>query len=86
MSGRVAVLVTVHGPQASEDMALAADVPVSQLIPPLTSLVGGRGGQWTASSGARWHLLLHDKVLPPTRSLADSGVTDGDELHVQGGG
>lgn len=85
MSGHVAVLVTVHGVKGAEDMALAADVPVSRLIPPLSAMLGGRSEQWVASSAARWHLILRDKVLPATRTLLDSGVVDGDELYVQGG-
>jgi hypothetical protein len=90
MKSRSVVLVTVSGPGGREDVVVASDVAVFQLLPALTALVGGQPGGsaagWSASAAARWHLLHHDRDLAPTRSLQDAGVVDGHELRVKSEG
>jgi hypothetical protein len=86
VKSRSVVLVTVTGPAGREDVVVASDVAVFQLLPALTAIVGGRpdasAGGWGASAAARWHLLHDGHMLAPTRSLIDAGVVDGHELRV----
>jgi hypothetical protein len=86
VKSRSVVLVTVSGPAGREDVVVASDVAVFQLLPALTALVGGQpggsAGGWGASAAARWHLLHRGRTLAPTRSLLDAGVVDGHELRV----
>jgi hypothetical protein len=83
------VLVTVSGPGGREDVVVASDVAVFQLLPALTALVGGEGVRaagWGASAAARWHLLHGGRMLAPTRTLLDAGVVDGHELRLKAEG
>jgi WXG100 protein secretion system (Wss), protein YukD len=83
---RTVVLLTVVGPAGREDVVVASDVPVFHLLPALTELVGGSAAPVpAASSAARWHVRHADRTLPVTRSLQDSGVLDGQELHLTPG-
>jgi hypothetical protein len=90
MKTRTVVLVTVSGPGGREDVVVASDVAVFQLLPALTALVGGRtdgnAAGWGASAAARWHLLHDGRTLAPTRSLVDAGIVDGHELYVKSEG
>jgi hypothetical protein len=90
VKSRSVVLVTVTGPAGREDVVVASDVAVFQLLPALTALVGGRpdgsAGGWGASAAARWHLIHDGRTLAPTRSLVDAGVVDGHELRVKSEG
>jgi hypothetical protein len=89
VKSRSVVLVTVTGRAGREDVVVASDVAVFQLLPALTALVGGRpdaSGSWGASAAARWHLLHDGRMLAPTRSLIDAGIVDGHELRVKSEG
>lgn len=90
MKSRSVVLVTVSGPAGREDVVVASDVAVFQLLPALTALVGGQQSStaagWGASAAARWHLLHGGRTLAPTRSLQDAGVVDGHELRLKAEG
>jgi hypothetical protein len=90
VKSRSVVLVTVAGPAGREDVVVASDVAVFQLLPALTALVGGQQGTsaagWSASAAARWHLLHAGRTLAPTRSLLDAGVVDGHELRLKAEG
>lgn len=90
MTSRSVVLVTVAGPGGREDVAVASDVAVFQLLPALTALVGGRPGadaaSWGASAAARWHLRHGGRTLAPTRTLLDAGIVDGHELVLNAEG
>jgi hypothetical protein len=85
MKSRSILLVTVVGPGGQQDVAMAADVPVFRLMPALAALVGGGQGNWEASAAARWHLRAGDRICAPSRTLAEAGVADGNELHVASG-
>jgi hypothetical protein len=90
VKSRSVVLVTVVGPGGAEDVVVASDVAVFQLLPALTALVGGQQASttagWGASAAARWHLRHGGRTLPPTRSLLDAGVVDGHELRLNAEG
>jgi type VII secretion integral membrane protein EccD len=72
--------VTVLAPRATVDVALPADVPVAELVPMMLDLVGEpvfgvRPMPWRLSGAA-------GAPLPPSASLAELGVPDGELLRL----
>ena len=81
MKGRRVRLLTIAGGGATADVAVAADVPVADLLPTLVELVGGCK---PAPSELHWELHTPDgAVLRPAASLHDQDVQDGEVLHLR---
>ena len=81
-TGRRAVLVTVRRADDAVDFAIAADVPVFQLI---SSLLHALSGEASAEpvDRARWRLLGEDgRLLAPRSTLSDARVVDGERLEL----
>lgn len=79
---RRAVLVTVCTPHGDADVAVAADLPVFQLLPSLIAAANGVVPV-TEVERARWQLLAEDgRLLAPRATLAAAGVADGERLRI----
>ena len=76
---RPAVLVTVQGRGRAVDVALVADAPVGALAAAVAAELGEEAGSALSlgpPAGPAW---------PPTRTLDELGVRDGDVLRLFGG-
>jgi hypothetical protein len=81
-SSRRSILVTVRAPRGETDLAVAADLPVFQLLPALIAATGGEAAMSSVDS-ARWQLLGEDgRLLAPRSTLAASDVVDGERLQI----
>jgi hypothetical protein len=81
-TSRRAILLTVRTSRGDTDVAVAADLPVFQLLPSLISATGG-DPTGTSADHARWQLLGEDgRLLSPRSTLAASDVLDGERLQI----
>jgi MinD-like ATPase involved in chromosome partitioning or flagellar assembly len=73
------LLVTVEGPQKRVDIALAGDVPISDVIPTVLELCGPPPEE----AAEPWGLGPPGAgLLPPSKSLRDCGIRDGAVLSL----
>ena len=81
MKGRRVRLLTVASVDATADLVVAADIPVSEFQPALAKLVGG----WQLPpDDPRWVLLkASGTVLRPAATLHDQQVQDGEVLYLR---
>lgn len=72
--------LTVLAPRRSVDVALPADVPVSDLVPMVLELVGEPGREWRPEP---WRLCgVAGGPLPGAATLGQLGVLDGELLRI----
>jgi hypothetical protein len=79
------ILVTIKGPRCNIDLEVPAEIPISDLIPPLLEICGPQPLHPALKNSNIWGLGLVDSSNPlaGNRSLIDTDVMDGAVLVLQ---